>query len=178
MKKYFLICSVITLIGCKNPEQGNTGNFFESLSGGNYPKCAGGFYSEGEDITKEQLRYSILARYIEDYVNRKTTLNENGSDYQNEVFGEVIGEFTNSNLENIITLSVDKELKNCQCQAKIITTPLFRELIDKHNLSKDIVKNGYIILSLFGDKFKEKGIVINYSLQTDSEGKVVFDIAE
>lgn len=178
MKKHFLICSVITLIGCKNPEQSGAGNFLERISGDYYPKCDGGFYSDGEDITKEQVRYSILTRYIEDYVNRKTTLNQNGSDYQNEIFSEVIGEFTNSNLENIITLDVDKELKNCQCQARVITTPLFRDLIDQYNLSKDIVKNGYVILPLFGEKFKEKGIVINYRLQTDSEGKVLFEVSE
>lgn len=76
---------------------------------------------------------------------------------------KLINELPNSNVENIITLSTDKELQSCQCQASII---LPQVIVEANNESKK--KNRINIINV------EKPIV--YDLLTDSEKNIVIQL--
>jgi phosphoribosylpyrophosphate synthetase len=176
MRKYFLICTIITFSSCNKTEQNDSASVIDRVISNNTLKCDGDFVSGEEFIDKSKFTQAITSKYFSNYLNVHTSLKDNGSDYQKEFFNEIGNEFTNSSLENITTLAIDKELKACDCQAKIVMTPFFGELLEKHHLTKSIAKNGYIILPFFDKKVLKEGIIINYSLTTDSGGKVNFDL--
>ena len=176
MRKYLLICTIITFCSCKKTKQNDSASVTDRITGNNTLKCDGGFVSGEEFIDKNKFTQAITSKYFSNYLNIHTSLKDNGSDYQKEIFYEIGNEFTNSSLENITTLAIDKELKSCDCQAKIVMTPFFGDLLEKHNLTKSIAKNGYVILPFFDEKVLKDGVIIKYSLATDSEGKVNFNI--
>lgn len=76
-----------------------------------------------------------------------------------------LNELWNSELEHIITLEVNKELKSCKCKADVKLSPMLEEFNEKDYNWGGLFQN-------------DQNATISYSVETDSEGEIIVSLYE